>query len=71
MFYLTTYSAHLFLWLYGVGLMVRVRVRVIAREKTHCCHYMDYSFRLAARLLLHAPSQGQVFVTPVVEYWLK
>ena len=37
------------LWL-GLGL---------AREKTHCCHYMDYSFRLAARVLLHAPSQGQ------------
>ena len=26
----------------------------IAREDTRCCHYMGYSFRLAARVLLYA-----------------
>ena len=26
------------------------------RDKTHCCYYMDYSFQLAARYHLYAPS---------------
>ena len=31
----------------------------IAREETHCCHYMGYTFRLAARDLLYASSHRQ------------
>ena len=27
-----------------------------AREETNCCHYMSYTFLLAARVLLHTPS---------------
>ena len=30
------------------------------REETCCCHYMSYSFRLAARSLLYAPYHRQV-----------
>ena len=56
MFYLTTHST-LYLRLYGVGHMVK-----IAREETRCRH-MGYSFRLAARVLLYAPShrQGNIY----------
>ena len=35
-----------------------------ARELTCCCHYIGYSFQLAARVLLYAPSH---FVTPLME----
>ena len=35
--------------LYGVGHEVKDHL-----EQTRCCHCMDYSFRLAARDLLHA-----------------
>ena len=31
----------------------------ITREQTLCCHYMGYSFRLPARVLLYAPSHRQ------------
>ena len=43
------------------------------RDKTCCFHYMGYSFWLAARVLLYAPShiQDGTFVTPVVEHWLQ
>ena len=30
----------------------------IAREET-CCHHISYSFQLAARVLLYAPSHRQ------------
>ena len=43
-----------YLWLYGVRHMVK-----IAREKTHCHHYMGYSFKLAARIFLYASSHRQ------------
>ena len=41
------------------------------RQKT-CCRHMGYSFRLAARVLLYAPSIDRIvhtmaFVTPVME----
>ena len=45
-----------YLWLYGVGHMVKDPE--IVREETRCCH-MGYSFRLAARVLLYAPSHRQ------------
>ena len=34
---------------------------------------MDYSFQLAARVVLYAPShrQDMAFVTPVVKHWLE
>ena len=45
------------------------------REETRCRH-MDYSIRLAARILSHAPSTVRiahitVFAIPVVEHWLE
>ena len=44
-------------------------------EETCCCDYLDYSFQLAARVLLYVPSHGQdstrAFVTPVIEHWLE
>ena len=45
-----------FIWLHCVGHMVKDHS---ARRETRCCHYMGYSFRLAARVLLHAPSHSQ------------
>ena len=46
-----------------------LRTILIVREETRC-HYIGYSFRLAARVLLYAPSHRQdntymAFVTPV------
>ena len=35
-----------------------LRTILIVREETRCCH-IDYSFRLAARVLLYAPSHRQ------------
>ena len=32
-------------------------------EETHCCHYMGYSFQLAARVLLYAPSRTREIKT--------
>ena len=55
MIYLTR-TQHNFIWLHGVGHMVKDHS---ARRETRCCHYMCYSFRLAARVLLHAPSHSQ------------
>ena len=46
-----------YLRLYGVRhIMVKDHS---ARGKTSCRHYMGYSFRLAARVLLYAPSHRQ------------
>ena len=56
MFYLTTYSTH-FIYSYMV-LDIWYRTIQIVREETRCCH-MDYSFRLAARILLYTPSHRQ------------
>ena len=51
-----------------------LRTILIVREETCCCH-IGYSFRLAARVILLAPSHRiahtSAFVTPVVEHWLK
>ena len=43
--------------LYGIGHMVKTIQ--IAREETCCCHYLGYSFRLAARVLFYASSHRQ------------
>ena len=50
MFYLTTHSTHCYLRLYTIH---------IAREETQCRHYMDYSFRLVAMVLLYTLSYKQ------------
>ena len=56
MFYLTTHSTH---FIYGyLTSGIWLRTILIAREETRCRH-MGYSFRLAARVLLYAPSHRQ------------
>ena len=56
MFYLTTHSTHC---IYGyMASDIWLRTILIVREETHCCH-IGYSFRLAARVLLYAPSHRQ------------
>ena len=40
-------------------------------RKETCCRHIGYSFRLAARDLLCAPSHKEGFVTPAVEHWLE
>ena len=45
-----------YLRLYGIKHMVITIL--IVREETRCCH-INYSFRLAARVLLYAPSHRQ------------
>ena len=56
MFYLTTHSKH---FIYGyMASDIWQRTIQIAREETRCRH-MGYSFRLAARVLLYAPSHRQ------------
>ena len=56
MFYLTTHSTH---FIYGyVASDIWLRTIMIARKETHC-RYMGYSFRLAARVILYAPSHIQ------------
>ena len=71
MFYLTTHSTH---FIYGyMASDIWLRTILIVRKETRCRH-IGYSFRLAARVLLYAPSHRQdntAFVTPVVEHWLE
>ena len=56
MFYLTTHSTH---FIYGyMASDIWLRTILIVRKETHCCH-IGYSFRLAARVLLYAPSHRQ------------
>ena len=71
MFYLTTHSTH---YIYGyMASDIWLRTILIVRKETRCRH-IGYSYRLAARVLLYAPSHRQdstYFVTPVVEHWLE
>ena len=75
MFYLTTHSTH-FIYGYMASDILWLRTILIVRKETRCRH-IGYSYRLAARVLLYAPSHRQnstyhtVFVTPVVEHWLE
>ena len=56
MFYLTTHSTH---FIYGyMASDIWLRTILIARKETRC-HHIGYSFRLAARVLLYAPSHRQ------------
>ena len=45
-----------YLWLYGISHMVKHHTH---SEKENCCLHMGYSFLLAARDLLYAPSHRQ------------
>ena len=56
MFYLTTHSTH---FIYGyIASNIWLRTILIVRKETRCRH-IGYSFRLAARVLLYAPSHRQ------------
>ena len=56
MFYLTTHSTH---FIYGyMASDIWLKTILIVRKETRCCH-IGYSFRLAARVLLYAPSHRQ------------
>ena len=56
MFYLTTHSTH---FIYGYMVSdIWLRTILIVREETRC-HHIGYSFQLAARVLLYAPSHRQ------------
>ena len=56
MFYLTTHLTH---FIYGyMASDIWLRTILIVRKETRCRH-MGYSFRLAARVLLYAPSHRQ------------
>ena len=56
MFYLMTHSTH---FIYGyIASDIWERTIQTVREETRCRH-MGYSFRLAARVLLYAPSHRQ------------
>ena len=55
-FYLTTHSTH---FIYGyMASDIWLRTILIVREETRCRH-IGYSFRLAARVILYAPSHRQ------------
>ena len=72
MFYLRTHSTH-FSYGYMASDIWYMTIQ-IAGEEAHCRHYMGYSFRLAARVLLYAPDRiahTTAFVTPVVEHWVE
>ena len=56
MFYLTTHSTH---FIYGyMASDIWLRTILIVRKETRCRH-IGYSFQLAARVLLYAPSHRQ------------
>ena len=56
MFYLTTHSTH---FIYGyMASAIWLRTILIVRNETRC-HHISYSYRLAARILLYAPSHKQ------------
>ena len=56
MFYLTTHSTH---FIYGyMASDIWLRTILIMRKETSCRH-IGYSYRLAARVLLYAPSHRQ------------
>ena len=57
MFYLTTHSTH-FIYGYMASDIIWLRTILIVRKETRCRH-IGYSYRLAARVLLYAPSHRQ------------
>ena len=73
MFYLTTHSTH---FIYGyMASHIWLRTILIVRNETRCRH-IGYSYRLAARVLLYAPSHRQDntyhgLCYTSVEHWLE
>ena len=61
LFYLTMHSTY-FIYYY---------MDMAYGEETHCRDYMGYSFHLAARILLYAPSHTTAFATPIMEHGLE
>ena len=57
MFYLTMHSTH-FIYGYMASDIIWLRTILIVRKETRCRH-IGYSFQLAARVLLYAPSHRQ------------
>ena len=57
MFYLTTHSTH-FIYGYMASDIIMVKDHSDRTEET-CCRHIGYSFRLAAMVLLYAPSHRQ------------
>ena len=56
MFYLTTHSTY---FIYGyMASDIWLRTILIVRKET-CCRHIGYSYRLAARVILYAPSHRQ------------
>ena len=58
-----------YLWLYGVGHIVKDHSDSERENPLLPLH--GYSFQLAARVLLYAPSHRQAFDTSVVEHWME
>ena len=54
-----------YLQLYGTEHMVKDHSDS-DRQETHCCHYIDYSFRLTAKDLLYAPPHRQNRTQPLL-----
>ena len=64
MFYLTTHSTH---FIYGYTASgIWNRTILIARKEIRCRH-MGYSFRLAGRVLLYAPSHRQLMNSTICQ----
>ena len=72
MFYLKTHKTH---FIYGYMVSdIWLRTTEIIREETSCCHFIVFSFWLAARNLLYAQTGEKhttAFNTPVVAHWLE
>ena len=59
MFYLTSHSTHC-IYCYMIVVQRRTYGKgPFSGEESCCCHYMGYSVRLAARVLLYTPSYRQ------------
>ena len=65
MFYLTTHSTHFMYGYLASGIWLRIILIVIKETR---CRHIGYSFRLAARVLLYAPShrQDNIYLRPLL-----
>ena len=55
MFYLTMHSTHFYLWLSGIGHVLKR----LSKRRNLQPHFIGYSFRVTAVDILYAPSQRQ------------
>ena len=63
-------------FIYGYMVLAYGKGTLRERGEACCYHYMGYSFRLAGRVLVYAPSHRQdstytTFITPILEHWLE